>query len=288
MQITAKSYFSGAGGMDLGIEESGINIIESYEIDKKCCDTLRKNFKHHVNESDITQITILDQNDADVYIGTFPCTRYSTIADISGIRTGDDLFLHFFRHIALAQPEMYVVENVPGMLKFKVVMEALTKLPDYYVRVECPINANMWFPQERKRLILIGSKKPFTNFDYPDSQPLKLKDIIENDASIDIPQYVYNRINGKYRDKPIVSDPDNDDLAPTCVAHYAKDKGTRLIKDGKRIRPYTVREYARLQGFPDWFEFCGTDNDAYRQIGNAVAVPMGRWIGKQIVKYFNS
>jgi len=43
-----------------------------------------------------------------------------------------------------------------------------------------------------------------------------------------------------------------------------------------------------LQGFPDWFEFCGTDNDAYRQIGNAVAVPMGRWIGKQIVKYFNS
>lgn len=288
MQITAKSYFSGAGGMDLGIEESGINIIESYEIDKKCCNTLRKNFKHHVNEAVITQITVLDQNDADVYIGTFPCTRYSTIADISGTRTGDDLFLHFFRHIALAQPEMYVVENVPGMLKFKVVMEALTKLPDYYVRVECPVNANMWLPQERKRLILIGSKKPFTNFDYPDSQPLKLKDIIEKDASIDIPQYVYNRINGKYRDKPIISDPDNDDLAPTCVAHYAKDKGTRLIKDGKRIRPYTVMEYARLQGFPDWFEFCGTDNDAYRQIGNAVAVPMGRWIGKQIVKYFNS
>ena len=288
MQITAKSYFSGAGGMDLGIEESGINIIESYEIDKKCCNTLRKNFKHHVNEAVITQITVLDQNDADVYIGTFPRTRYSTIADISGTRTGDDLFLHFFRHIALAQPEMYVVENVPGMLKFKVVMEALTKLPDYYVRVECPVNANMWLPQERKRLILIGSKKPFTNFDYPDSQPLKLKDIIEKDASIDIPQYVYNRINGKYRDKPIISDPDNDDLAPTCVAHYAKDKGTRLIKDGKRIRPYTVREYARLQGFPDWFEFCGTDNDAYRQIGNAVAVPMGRWIGKQIVKYFNS
>ena len=46
MQITAKSYFSGAGGMDLGIEEAGINVLESYEIDKKCCDTLRKNFKH--------------------------------------------------------------------------------------------------------------------------------------------------------------------------------------------------------------------------------------------------
>ena len=286
--ITAKSYFSGAGGMDLGIEEAGINILESFEIDQKCCQTLRKNFQHKVNETDITQITVLDQQDADVYIGTFPCTKYSAIADIHGTRTGDDLFLHFFRHIALAQPEMYVVENVPGMLKFKVVMEALTKLPDYYVRVECPIDANMWLPQNRKRLILIGSKKPFTNFDYPYQNPIRLKDIIEKDADVNIPQYVLNRINGNYRDKPIVSDPDNGDFAPTCVAHYAKDKGTRLVKDGKRIRPYTVREYARLQGFPDWFEFCGTDNDAYRQIGNAVAVPMGYWIGKQIVKYFEN
>lgn len=286
MGITAKSYFSGAGGMDLGIKEAGINILESFEIDKKCCDTLRKNFNHKVNECDIAKITVLDQQDADVYIGTFPYTKYSTAADINGTRTGDDLFLHFFRHIVLAKPEMYVVENVPGMLKFRVVMEALTKLPDYYVRIECPVNANMWLPQERKRLILIGSKKPFSRFEYPERKPLRLKDILEKDSEVDIPQYVLNRINGKYRDNPIVSDPENDDLAPTCVAHYAKDKGTRLIKDGKRIRPYTVREYARLQGFPDWFQFCGTDNDAYRQIGNAVAVPMGRWIGEQIVRYF--
>jgi DNA (cytosine-5)-methyltransferase 1 len=286
MGITAKSYFSGAGGMDLGIKEAGINILESFEIDKKCCDTLRKNFNHKVNECDIAKITVLDQQDADVYIGTFPCTKYSTAADINGTRTGDDLFLHFFRHIVLAKPEMYVVENVPGMLKFRVVMEALTKLPDYYVRIECPVNANMWLPQERKRLILIGSKKPFSRFEYPERKPLRLKDILEKDSEVDIPQYVLNRINGKYRNNPIVSDPENDDLAPTCVAHYAKDKGTRLIKDGKRIRPYTVREYARLQGFPDWFQFCGTDNDAYRQIGNAVAVPMGRWIGEQIVRYF--
>ena len=44
MLITAKSYFSGAGGMDLGIQEAGVRIIESFEIDKKCCETLRSNF----------------------------------------------------------------------------------------------------------------------------------------------------------------------------------------------------------------------------------------------------
>lgn len=284
--ITAKSYFSGAGGMDYGISDAGINIIQSYEIDPVCCATLRLNFSHEICQEDITKITVLDQPKTDVVIGTFPCTKYSAIADIHGTRTGDDLFLHFFRHVALERPEMYVVENVPGMKKFRVVMEALTKLPDYYVRVECPVNANMWLPQERKRLILLGSKKPIQRLEYPNKKPMRLKDILEHDPDINIPRYVYKRINGAYRDKPIISDPERGDKAPCCVAHYAKDVSTRLVKDGKRVRPYTPREYARLQGFPDTFRFAGSDRDIYKQVGNAVAIPMGRWIGKQIQRYF--
>ena len=61
-----------------------------------------------------------------------------------------------------------------------------------------------------------------------------------------------------------------------------------MVQDGKIIRPYAVKEYARLQGFPDWYKFSGTNSDAYRQIGNAVPVPMGRWIGNQIKQYFAS
>lgn len=283
--ITAKSYFSGAGGMDLGMIEAGIDVIESFEIDNVACETLKLNFTHRINQSDITKITVLDQQDADVYIGTFPCNKYTSIADIHGTRTGDDLFLHFFRHIALTQPEAYVVENVPGMKKFQVVMECLTRLPNYYVRVECPVNANMWLPQERKRLILIGTKKPFNSISYPNETPVRMKDIIEVGAEVYTPDYVQKRLNGSYRDLPIITDLDG--KAPTCVAHYAKDRSTRLVNDGKSIRPYTVREYARLQGFPDWFKFAGTDNDAYKQIGNAVAIPMGRWTGELLRKYFS-
>lgn len=287
MRITAKSYFSGAGGMDLGLVESGIDILESYEIEPKACSTLSSNFSHHINQSDVTKLTVLDQPEADVFVGTFPCTKYSTAADISGTRTGDDLFLHFFRHCALSRPEMYVVENVPGMMMFRTVMEALTRLPDYYVRVECPVNANLWLPQNRKRLILIASKKPFPFLRYPDNKNrVHLRDIVEHGVDVEVPAYVKSRLNGKYRDKPIISDPMNDDVAPTCIAHYAKDVGTRLVMDNGVVRPYTVREYARLQGFPDWFKFSGTDRDAYRQIGNAVAVPMARWVGEQIQLYF--
>ncbi|MCE5225754.1 MAG: DNA cytosine methyltransferase [Porphyromonadaceae bacterium] len=53
------------------------------------------------------------------------------------------------------------------------------------------------------------------------------------------------------------------------------------------IRPYTTREYARLQGVPDSFSFAGSESDIYRQIGNGVAVPLGEWIGKEAYRYFN-
>jgi len=125
---TVKSYFSGAGGMDLGFLQSGLNIKESFEIDKRCCETLNNNFNHKVNEVDIKNITVLNQEEADIYVGTFPCNKYSTAAQIHNERTGDDLFLHFFRHIALSRPEMYIVENVPGMKKFQVVIALVNEV----------------------------------------------------------------------------------------------------------------------------------------------------------------
>ncbi|MCD4907122.1 DNA cytosine methyltransferase [Enterococcus faecalis] len=60
-----------------------------------------------------------------------------------------------------------------------------------------------------------------------------------------------------------------------------------VVTNNFRIRKLTPRECWRLQGFPDWFSFEGTDNDGMRMVGNAVAVPMAEWIGKHIVEYFN-
>ena len=219
----------------------------------------------------------------------FFCTKYSLIADIHGVRTGDDLFLHFFRHVAIRRPELYVVENVPGMKKFPVVMEAMTKLPDYYVHFACPVNASTWLPQKRDRLIIIGSRRNFAWREPKAERPVTLAEILEPDPRPHIPDYVRRRLAGAYRDRPIISDPERGDIAPTCVAHYAKDLSTRLVADQRfphGVRPYTVREYARLQGVPDTFNFVGSDNDAYRMIGNGVSVPVGKWIGSEITRYF--
>jgi len=291
---TAKGYFSGAGGMEIGVMQAGVNVIQSLDIDPDSVQCMNNNpnyFNHTVLKKSITDLLVLEQQPTDIQIFTWPCTKYSAIADIHGTRNGDDLFLHGFRHIAIERPEMYIIENVPGMKKFKIVMEAITKLPGYYVTVFCPIDANNWLPQNRKRLIVFGTRKPFT-VSAPCSSPKKvlLRDIIESDPEISIPDYVLNRINGKYRDKPIVVDPEIvGAVAPTCIAHYSKDLGTRLVIDKKSkygVRPFTVREYARLQGFPDDFHF-ENKMSSYRLIGNAVAVNVGKWCGEQAVKYFN-
>jgi DNA (cytosine-5)-methyltransferase 1 len=291
---TAKGYFSGCGGMELGIMLSGVELIQSLDLDKEATDCMKLNnhyFSHSVLNVDIKGKTVLEQPKTDIIVGTYPCTKYSPIADIHGTRTGDDLFLHFFRHIAIEKPEMYIVENVPGMKKFKVVMEAMTKLPDYYVNVFCPVDAANWLPQRRKRLILIGTRKQFSISEPKqiNNRP-RLKDILENNPNVEMPDYVIKRINGKYRDLPIIVDPDvSNILAPTCVAHYSKDLSTRLVKDKNSkygVRPFSIREYARLQGFPDDFVF-ENKRSSYKLIGNAVPVQMGNWVGKVAMKYFN-
>lgn len=288
--ISINSYFSGAGLLDIGLMQAGLRINQSFELDSAACQVQRDNFDHEVIECDLTQKLVSDENHADVMAFTYPCTKYSTISDIHGTRTGDELFLHAFRHMAIVRPEIYLIENVPGMKKFAVVMEAMTKLPDYWVQAFCPVQAENWLPQRRDRLIIIGSKRQF-NFSPPEkTTPVQLKDILEKDPQVTYPKAICQRLSGKYRDRPIISDPEKGDIAPTCVAHYAKDKSTRLVVDRRfpnKVRPYSVREWARLQGVPDWFQFNCTPTDAYKQIGNGVAVPKGKWAGEEFKRYFS-
>jgi len=289
MTLDVKSYFSGGGLFDLGFNMAGVEINESFEIDATCCEVQRANFNHKVTRMDITQKLVKGDIGADVMIFTYPCTKYSTIADIHNTRTGDEHFLHAFRHMAIGLPEVFVCENVPGMRAFPIVMEAMTNLPGYYVTTFCPVKSENWLPQRRDRLIIIGSRKPFLWREPEKVKPIRLVDIIEKDPRVSLPKAITERMNGKYRDLPIISDPRRGDIAPTVVAHYAKDKSTRLLVDKRYpmgVRPYSVRECARLQGVPDSFQFDCSDTAAYRMIGNGVSVPVGMWAGNELKRYF--
>lgn len=290
MTIIVNSYFSGAGLMDLGLLDAGLEIGKAYELDSDACKTYRYNIGNHIKQSDLTEELVLEQEDCDVMVFTYPCNKYSAIADLFSQRTGDDLFLHSLRHIALKQPEMYVVENVVGMKAFPIVMECLTKLPDYYIQCFCPVKSCLWVPQRRDRLIIIASKKPFEIRPPENTRPISLAEILEDDPEVNWPKSIETRMNGGYRDKPIISDPSKGDIAPTAVAHYAKDKSTRLVVDKRfkmGVRPYSLREWARLQGLPDTFLFPVSSTAAFKQIGNGVTFQVARWVGTEIKRYFN-
>jgi DNA (cytosine-5)-methyltransferase 1 len=289
--ILANIHFAGCGLMDLGLQQAGISLGQSFEIDRDCCATMRANFDHEVVQCDLTGKLVADEKPCDVMVATYPCNRYAAISDIHGTRTGDELYLHFFRHLAIRRPEAYVLENVPGMRKFPVVMEAMTRLPEYYVHIVCPVSSQLWLPQVRDRLIIFGTRKPFIPREPKAGRRVSLAEILEDRPKVEVPGYVFKRLRGGYRDLPIISDPKRGDIAPTCVAHYAKDRSTRLVVDKRYkrgVRPYTVREYARLQGVPDWFQFVGCESAAFRMIGNGVSLPVGRWIGRELKRYFTS
>ncbi|EPE4836684.1 DNA cytosine methyltransferase [Yersinia enterocolitica] len=286
--ITVNSYFCGAGLMDSGLIDAGLIINQAFEMDSDACKTYRANHGEHIKQCDIANELVLEQDSCDGMVFTYPCTKYSTIGDIHGVRTGDELFLHALRHLAVARPEFYVVENVPGMRAFPVVMEAMTKMPDYYVHIFCPIKSETWLPQRRDRLIIIGTKRSFAIRPPEHTKRITLAEILEADPDVTLPSAIAARMNGAYRDLPIISDPERGDIAPTCVAHYAKDKSTRLVADKRfpmGVRPYSVREYARLQGLKDDFVFPVSQTAAYRQIGNGVSRHVGMWIGHEVQRY---
>lgn len=286
--ITVNSYFCGAGLMDAGLMDAGIQISQAFEMDEDACKTYRANHGDHIKQCDIANELVMEQDSCDGMVFTYPCTKYSTIGDIHGTRTGDELFLHALRHLAVARPEFYVVENVPGMRAFPIVMEAMTKMPDYYVHVFCPIKSETWLPQRRDRLIIVGTKRQWLIRPPENTRPITLAEILEDEPRVTLPSAIKARMSGQYRDLPIISDPARGDIAPTCVAHYAKDKSTRLVMDKRfpmGVRPYSVREYARLQGLEDSFVFPVSDTAAYRQIGNGVSRHVGMWIGKELTRY---
>ncbi len=289
MQIDVNSYFCGAGLFDVGLIEGGLNIKQAFELDKDAVKTYKHNLGDHIKHCDLTEELVLEQESCDCMVFTYPCTKYSRIADIHKTRTGDELFLHALRHLAIARPETYLIENVPGMNAFPLVIEAMTRLPDYYVTVFCPVESSLFVPQNRSRLIIFATRKPFNVRPPENTKPITLRQILEKEPEIKIPKSVYTRLNGGYRDMPIISDPERGDIAPTCVAHYSKDKSTRLVVDPNfpmSVRPYTVREYARLQGLADTFIFPVCDTSAYKQIGNGVTRHVGIWAGKELKRYF--
>ena len=126
---TVKSLFAGAGGLDCGFRQAGLNVVESYEFESNACATLANAGEGAVYKCDISRLLLENQLRTMIITATFPCTHFSP----AGLRDGDELYLEAHRIIRCLEPELFVIENVPAMQKYDIVMEAFMKMPHYHV-----------------------------------------------------------------------------------------------------------------------------------------------------------
>lgn len=323
MKIKGIELFGGAGGLALGLEQAGITHTAIVEFNKYACETLRFNRPNwNVIEDDIHNIDFKGY-DIDFVSGGAPCQPFSYAGKRLGF--GDirgTLFSEFARCIQETQPKIFLFENVKGLLThdkgrtFETIKHTFISLGyniSYQVLNACYYGVG----QKRERLILIGIRSDLPNaftFPQPDSKITTLRDVLYNCPHSIGQEYSENKkkimdlvppggcwinlpedIAKEYMGKAYFSGGGKRGMAKrlswdepclTLTTSPSQKQTERCHPD--ETRPLTIREYARIQSFPDDWEFKGSVNEQYKQIGNAVPVELARRIGIEIVKYFEN
>lgn len=313
-RMTAISLFAGIGGICMGFQRAGVDIVFANDMDKHACETYRANFKHGIVESKLEDVKAEDIPDADMVLFGFPCTSFS----IAGKRAGfeDDksghLFFEALRIIKAKQPKVIFLENVKNLVShdagntFKVITESL-KQEGYYFRYQV-LNSMEYgnIPQNRERIYLIGfkNKEECDKFYFPEPIALTttIHDITKPNEKKD-DKYYYE--NSKYY--PMLSEAmTNKDtvyqlrriyvrenkkgVCPTLTANMGTGgHNVPLILDDFGIRKLTPRETLMLQGFPLDYKIPKkmANSHIYKQAGNSVTVTVIERIAKNIMKAIN-
>ncbi|QWT17849.1 DNA cytosine methyltransferase [Collinsella sp. zg1085] len=324
--ITNIELFAGAGGLALGLEQAGISGVEYVEFNHAACDTLRENRPDwNVIESDIAQVSFTQfKNKVDVVSGGAPCQAFSYAGKKLGFGdTRGTLFSQFARCIEEVQPKIFLFENVRGLLShdkgrtFATINQVFTNL-GYQTQYKI-LNASYYgVGQKRERLIVIGIKNELAGliqFEYPTPEKTQttLRDVLKNVPDspyqpyskkkfevmalvppggcwVDLPEQIAKDYMGKsyYSGggrRGMARRISWDEPCLTLTTSPSQKQTERCHPD--ETRPFTVREYARIQSFPDDWKFCGSLSEQYKQIGNAVPVELARRIGLQLIKVFN-
>lgn len=328
--------FAGAGGLALGLEQAGFQVIGLNEIDKDACGTLRQNRPQWpVIEADIRtlQFEHLIKTEIDLLTGGFPCQAFSYAGEKLGFAdTRGTLFFEFARAIKEVQPKVFLGENVRGLLShdrgrtIKTIESVFSEI-GYSLIPPRVLNALFYrVPQKRQRLFLVGIRNdllPYAQFSWPSPCPqiMTLSDALKAGVlyDSDVPTSAGQRYpeqkaailqqvpeGGCWRDLPpglqqaylmgsfrldggktgMARRLAWDEPALTLTCSPAQKQTERCHPT--ETRPLTVREYARIQTFPDDWQFCGSLSSQYRQIGNAVPVNLAAAVGRSLVNLLNA
>lgn len=295
--FTVLDLFAGCGGLSLGFEAVGFKSI-GIEMDKDCCDTYNANLKGNCMKEFLTTKSKFPQ--ADVVIGGPPCQPFSVRGKQNGINDPRNGFPIFIEAIKQIKPEIWLFENVKGILYknkeyFDSVVEQLKNL-GYLVKIEVLNASNFGVPQNRERIVVVGSKR---DFEFPEKllEKVTVGEALQNiqQEAIHPSKFLTPQMDlyiAKYEAASKCVTPrdlhfDRPARTLTCrnLAGSTSDMHRIKLSDGKRRR-LSIREAARLQSFPDWFEFVGAEGSVFNQIGNAVPPLLAFQIANKIKEYF--
>lgn len=315
------SLFSGSGGLDLGFLKTGsVKIVLANDNNQFACETYRNNIGDHMVCADIRSLVKIPT--VDILIGGPPCQGFSTA---NPNRTFDDprnwLFKEYSRVISKSNPDIFVMENVSGMVTLeqgavlKIILNELGK-HGYDVQFRILNAKNYETAQSRRRTIIVGTKENISKkyvFPEPVINPplfgryITVGDVLLNDplnehsynhevarlSALNLKRIEYIPPGGSMKDCPPELQNNADlkramrrlsfgEVSPTIVHnnndHYYHPTENRRI---------TIREMARIQGYPDCFRFFGPKSEQSRQVGNSVPIPFSYHIAKSIVNYLD-
>lgn len=303
-ELTSLEICAGAGGTALGLEKSGFKHVALVEIEPPACATLRLNRPHwNVIECDVREFDGKPYKGVDLLSGGVPCPPFSKAGKQLGDKDERDLFPEAIRLAKECEPRAVMLENVRGLLdavfddyrnKVERQLKKLGYLPSWRL-----LNASDFgVPQLRPRVVFVAMREDISqSFEWP--SPISTPPPTVGDALVDLMGANGWRGARKWAERA-------NQVAPTLVGgskkHGGPDLGpTRAKKawatlavDGKGVWDeaplkgfvgmprLTTRMTARLQGFPDDWQFAGRKTAAYRQIGNAFPPPVATAVGDQI------
>ncbi len=314
--------FSGIGGFRLGLEKAGFRCVFSSEIDKHCRIAYKNNFGE-TPAGDITKIPLTDIPDHEILAGGFPCQSFS----ICGKRKGfadkrGDLFFRICEIIKFKQPKVIFLENVKylmyhnGGATLDLMLSSLNDL-GYHINFKILNSLHFGVPQNRERIIIIGAKKGYFNFNYLEYKldfNIKLLDFLDKKGTFEyLKKKEYTLIKSPtrkkdsglffvgYRNKGIWKKgirPNTKHLSrvhrqpnriysalgthPTIPSQEPSGRFFVYIHEEQKVRKLTIKECYRIMGFPDNFKIYEKKQEAYKQVGNSICAPMVYRIAKQI------
>lgn len=315
-KLTAIDLFAGIGGIRLGFEQAGFNVVYSNEIDKYCCQTYRENFGE-IDQRDICEVSADTLPDFDILFAGFPCQPFSMAGGKKGFEDPrGNLFFQIERILRTKKPKAFCLENVKFLERhhrgetLAIIKDILSNKLGYHVYHKVLNSRDFGLAQNRERIYIVGFNEE-VNFKFPEptGEKLKVGDILEKER-VDDKYFIsqryyeclarhkaYHRAQGNGWGYEIAN---LNDVANSLVVgrmgrernlikqqirpHFYREGMDKSARNSLGLRTLTPRECARLQGFPDSFKIPVSDTQAYRQFGNTVSVPIVKAVAKQIKK----